>query len=189
MAAFSGHRFLSNSINDLLPLITMNNIELVRMDPGYRKHLKRLYYTPLLWRISFCFFFLIITHALILASGGSDGLVTTIIVRTHRVTLSEEAFFCMVLASFLSLGCITIKALFHIGRHYYEDYRFGYIVKESVSISKVMETPAGINICWTDSKAIFTFIPEPLQNLLAGIQVYLFYLQHSKEYLKYELQG
>jgi hypothetical protein len=70
--------------------------------------------------------------------------------------------------------------------HYLKDAVFGFIIKEQVTITKVFETPAGINIYWLDCDAIKTFIPDPYRYFNEGDQVVIYYLKYSKEYLAYE---
>ena len=70
--------------------------------------------------------------------------------------------------------------------HFLKDSEFGFIIKEQVTITKVFETPAGINIYWLDCDAIKTFTPDPYRYFNEGDQVVIYYLKYSKEYLAYE---
>jgi|GEM_PF-5437663 len=167
----------------------MNDIELIPMNPGYRRQLKNRYCTPLLLRLIFCFIFLTFIHLLVLSSALDNGeqYITIITSRMRKVTLSREALTTTILFSFLSLGYLTVKTLTRIGRHYYKDYRLGHIVKEYAHISNVVDTPAGIYIYWTDSDVIFTFVPDPPRILAIGTPVTLYYLRYTKECLRYEI--
>jgi hypothetical protein len=73
--------------------------------------------------------------------------------------------------------------------HYLKDAMFGFIIKEQTTITKVFETPAGINIYWLDCDAIKTFTPDPYRYFNEGDQVVIYYLKYSKEYLAYEMPG
>jgi len=167
----------------------MNETDLILMEPGYRQHLKNKYYTPLILRLLFCGLFLITVHLLILGNGleHADPNITIIKARFHKVSISKGAFISTILCSFLTLGYTTIKMLTAIGRHYYQDYRFGYVIREHTCISRIMPTPAGINIYWLNSDAIFTFMPDPYVVLTEGAPVIISYLKYTKELLKYEL--
>jgi len=68
-----------------------------------------------------------------------------------------------------------------------KDAEFGMIVKEQMCITKVFDTPAGINIYWLDSDSIKTFTPDPYRIFREGDIVTIYYLKFSKEYLAYEL--
>ena len=71
--------------------------------------------------------------------------------------------------------------------HYLEDADFGQIIKERTHITKVFDTPVGINIYWLDCDAIKTFTPDPYRIFREGDWVTIYYLKFSKEYLAYEL--
>lgn len=71
--------------------------------------------------------------------------------------------------------------------YYKNDAEFGMIVKERTSITKIFDTPAGINIYWLDSDSIKTFTPDPYRIFREGDVVTIYYLKFSKEYLAYEL--
>lgn len=71
--------------------------------------------------------------------------------------------------------------------HFFKDSEFGFIIKEQMTIIKVFDTPAGINIYWLDSDDIKTFTPNPYRHFKQGDQVVIYYLKYSKEYLAYEL--
>jgi hypothetical protein len=90
------------------------------------------------------------------------------------------------LLPFALLGLFIYPKIYRHKRHYYKDYQLGYVVKEFVAITKVFDTPSGINIYWLSSDAIKTFVPDPYRIFREGDLLFIYYLQYSKEYLVYE---
>ena len=70
--------------------------------------------------------------------------------------------------------------------HYLDDAGFGQIVKEQTYITKVFDTPAGINIYWLNCAAVKTFTPDPYRTFREGDTVTIYYLKYSQDYLAYE---
>ena len=92
----------------------------------------------------------------------------------------------VVTIGFLLIGWMAYPKFKEMNIHYKQDAEFGMIVKEQTSITKVFETPAGINIYWLDSDSIKTFTPDPYLIFRVGDEVTIYYLKFSKEYLAYE---
>lgn len=99
---------------------------------------------------------------------------------------SVNHIFLLLLAPLVVICYLFYKKLEQYKIHYLKDALFGFIIKEQVTITKVFETPAGINIYWIDCDAIKTFIPDPYRYFNTGDQVVIYYLKYSKEYLAYE---
>ena len=92
-----------------------------------------------------------------------------------------------ILIPFVLVGLIIFPKIYRYKRHYYQDYQLGHLIKEFVVITKVFDTPSGINIYWISSDAIKTFVPNPYRRFREGDLVFIYYLKYSKEYLAYEL--
>lgn len=104
----------------------------------------------------------------------------------------EERWFLLIFDILLSLALLRIyfrmyNRFVQMNRHYLQDAAFGFIIKEQMSITRVFDTPSGINIYWLSSDDIKTFVPDPYRIFRKGDQVFIYYLKYSKEYLAYEL--
>jgi hypothetical protein len=106
----------------------------------------------------------------------------------QNILFQSVSYFFLILFAPLVVVCyLFYKKLEQYKIHYLKDAVFGFIIKERVTITKVFETPAGINIYWIDCDAIKTFTPDPYCHFYAGDQVVIYYLKYSKEYLAYEM--
>jgi hypothetical protein len=147
--------------------------EEIPMEEDYRMQLRNQYLRPLrrstIAIVIFVVVILCITGAAFL---GRDGF---------------NVFSLLLLIPFGYVIMIFYGKLSKLNLHFFKDSEFGFIIKERVTITKVFETPAGINIYWIDCDAIKTFTPDPYHYFNAGDQVVIYYLKYSKEYLAYEM--
>jgi len=115
-----------------------------------------------------------VSGAIKLHGRGSNTVVTTM---GFKVALT-------VFSSFIYLQMVVQYR--SRNRHYLKDAASGRIVKERMHITKVFDTPAGINIYYLDSAEIRTFTPDPYRIFHEGDSVVIYYLEHSLKYLAYE---
>jgi hypothetical protein len=153
----------------------MRYIEEIPMEEPYRQQLRNQYLKPLRrGTIAIVIFVIIILSIIGGAFFGTDGL---------------SYFILLLLIPFGYIIMIFYGKLSKQNIHFLKDSEFGFIIKEQVTITKVFETPAGINIYWIDCDAIKTFTPDPYCHFYAGDRVVIYYLKYSKEYLAYEMSA
>lgn len=145
-------------------------VALVPMEPDFREEIRRKYTGPLL-RNGLAFGLFI---------GYFSFLIISDVIRGHDYDM------LYVFIPFLLVGLVIVPKIYRYKRHYYKDYQLGYVVKELVVITKVFDTPSGINIYWLSSDAIKTFVPNPYRIFREGDLLAIYYLKYSKEYLDYE---
>lgn len=148
------------------------------MEPDFREAIKNRYIKPYKRNISVLVTCLIFAYIVIV--GGQ-----------LWVSLPEgkinSAPLAVVTIGFLFAFWLAYPKFKKMNIHYKHDAEFGMIAKERVSIVKVFDTPAGINIYWLSSYSIKTFTPDPYRIFREGDIVTIYYLKFSKEYLAYDL--
>jgi hypothetical protein len=146
-------------------------MELIPMEPDFRLQVKKNYAIPF-YRNTF-------TLSVFMA------FCTFPLLRTAIAETNWEMLWGLLPLALLAL--FIFPKIYRYKRHYYKDYQLGYVVKEFVVITKVFDTPSGINIYWLSSDAIKSFVPSPYRILREGDLLFIYYLKYSKEYLAYEL--
>lgn len=162
------------------------DITLIPMEPAFRQQVEDRYRVPLRDRLTrLVVTAVILFFVIVLASNRTEqGFVWTSGDGEGRGGyLMIDA---IIAVAMLGMGFVVYGKLAAMNRHYLYDAHFGYIVKEKVSITKVFDTPSGINIYWLSSEEIKTFVPEPYRSFRRGDTLTIFYLKHAREYLAYE---
>ncbi|WP_118974565.1 hypothetical protein [Taibaiella koreensis] len=149
----------------------MEDINLIPMEEDYKDQLRLAYLRPLRKGVG-----LLSAFTFLIAFMG-------VYIAIHRSAYHILFFLLPLGFAYLYI----LNKLRQVKLHYYKDYRLGYIVKEQVKITKVFDTPSGINIYWLSSEDIKSFVPDPYRIFREGDRVFVYYLKHAKEYLAYEL--
>jgi hypothetical protein len=150
----------------------MGYSEEIPMEEPYRQQLRKNYQVPL-WKN---------TIMIAVVFGGFSLLAFQ-----NILFESVSYWFLLFFVPLLIICYFFYKRLEQYKIHYLKDAVFGFIIKERVTIIKVLETPASINIYWLDCDSIKTFTPDPYRYFNVGDQVVIYYLKYSKEYLAYEM--
>lgn len=157
----------------------MEQLEYIPMEADFRQEIRYRYIKPLRRNISILTGCLLLIYALISIS--------------ILPTKEQEAKSVLAGMLFVTVGFLIMFIWFaypkfrKLNLHYLKDAEFGQIIKERTYITKVFDTPAGINIYWLGCDAIKTFTPDPYRIFREGDWVTIYYLKFSKEYLAYEL--
>ncbi len=147
-------------------------LSLVPMEPEFRVEIKRRYTNPL-QRNGIVFGLFISYFGFLIISDAIE---------------QRDADLLYIFIPFLLLGLVIVPKIYRYKRYYYQDYQLGYVVKELVAVTKVFDTPSGVNIYWLSSDAIKTFVPDPYRHLREGDLLFIYYLRYAKEYLGCDLE-
>lgn len=164
----------------------MEATELITMEPGFKLNLEARYKVP--FRNNMAVLTILTVLVYLAVAAAHHAAATKGSFRPALGADTRTIYFELLLAlPFLYIYIHTYFLLAKRGIHYLKDAQFGFIVKEHMTISKVFDTPSGINIYWLASDEIKTFVPDPYRHFREGDTVFIYYLKHSKEYLAYEL--
>lgn len=156
------------------------------MEPGFKLSLEARYKVP--FRNNMAVLTILTVLVYLAVAAAHHATATKALLKAATGAEAQTIYFELLLAlPFLYIYIHTYFLLAKRGIHYLKDAQFGFIVKERMTISKVFDTPSGINIYWLASDDIRSFVPDPYRHFREGDTVSIYYLKHSKEYLAYEL--
>ncbi|RYZ28637.1 MAG: hypothetical protein EOP49_41310 [Sphingobacteriales bacterium] len=148
--------------------------EMIPMEPAYRAQLRQQYLVPLQRNIVMI---VVLTVALL--------CIPLFVLFGTKAEINYYGFLFLIPVVLIPFP--LYRKMANHKRYYFEDAAYGFIVKEQVTIIKVFETPAGINIYWLDHDTIKTFTPDPYRHFHTGEVLCIYYLKHAAEYLAYDL--
>jgi len=151
--------------------IAMEQLEWIPMTPDFRRQVRNRYRIPL--------------YLSTFMLAGFMALFSVPFIRTALEDNNPDMLWAQL--PFTLMGLLIYLKIYRHKRHYYRDYQWGHVVKERVAVTKVFDTPSGINIYWLSSETIKSFVPDPYRLLRKGDVLAIYYLKYSKEYLAYEL--
>jgi len=150
-----------------------NNISYIPMEPALQQALKDRYTKPFRRNVMSLIISLLIIYGFIIFS----------LLYFKAVSVAP---FAVVTIGFLLVFWMAYPKFKKMNLYYLDDANFGQIVKEQTYITKVFDTPAGINIYWLNCAAVKTFTPDPYRLFSEGDHVTIYYLKYSQDYLAYE---